>query len=127
MNLALTCHAPQRDLDRPTVAIWRAYLEGYGQITFGCGIVGASRGRGARQLGDGHMPQGPNGQKRPADVIGNAVHIARIATGEIEDTGLKQPAKRASGLAGAKARIDATTEGERSETARLAAEKRWKR
>ena len=73
------------------------------------------------------MPKGPNGQRRPADVIGNAVHIARIATGEIEDTGLKQPAKRASGLAGAEARLKATSPQERSEIARLAAEKRWKR
>lgn len=73
------------------------------------------------------MPQGPNGQKRPADVIGNAVHIARIATGEIEDSELRKPGKRASGLAGAKARVEATTAEERSETARLAAEKRWKR
>jgi hypothetical protein len=31
---------------------------------------------------DVKMPKGPQGQKRPADVIGNAVHIARIATGE---------------------------------------------
>jgi hypothetical protein len=30
------------------------------------------------------MPTGPKGQKRPADVIGNAVHVMRIATGEIE-------------------------------------------
>ena len=32
------------------------------------------------------MPKGPKGEKRPADVIGNAVLIARIATGEVEDT-----------------------------------------
>jgi hypothetical protein len=31
------------------------------------------------------MPKGPQGQKRPPDVIGNAVHIMRIATGEEED------------------------------------------
>ena len=30
------------------------------------------------------MPKGPNGEKRPADVIGNAAHVMRIATGEIE-------------------------------------------
>ena len=30
------------------------------------------------------MPRGPEGEKRPADVIGNAVPIMRIATGEIE-------------------------------------------
>ncbi|MCA3508822.1 MAG: RNA-binding protein [Rhodobacter sp.] len=71
------------------------------------------------------MPQGPNGQKRPADVIGNAVHIARIATGEVEDTKLKQPAKRASGLAGSKARQDNTTPERRAEIARAAANARW--
>jgi hypothetical protein len=32
------------------------------------------------------MPRGPKGERRPADVIGNAVHVMRIATGEIEDT-----------------------------------------
>ena len=52
------------------------------------------------------MPKGPNGQKRPADVIGCAVAVARIATGEDEDTRLDQPAKRKSGKAGGKARAD---------------------
>ena len=36
-------------------------------------------------LSDKHMPKGPKGQKRPADVISNAVHVMRIATGEIDD------------------------------------------
>jgi hypothetical protein len=31
------------------------------------------------------MPTGPKGQKRPADVIGNAVRVMRIATGEEAD------------------------------------------
>jgi hypothetical protein len=31
------------------------------------------------------MPKGPKGEKRPADVIGNAIKIARIATGEEKD------------------------------------------
>jgi len=31
------------------------------------------------------MPKGPKDEKRPADVIGNAVHVMRIATGEIEE------------------------------------------
>ena len=73
------------------------------------------------------MPKGPDGQMRPADVIGNAVHIARIATGEIEETGLRQPAKRASGLAGAKARAESLSESDRAEIAKLAAEVRWKK
>jgi len=32
------------------------------------------------------MPKGPQGQKRPADVIGNAVPVMQIATGEVEET-----------------------------------------
>jgi hypothetical protein len=31
------------------------------------------------------MPKGPRGEKRPADVIGNAVKVMRIATGEEEE------------------------------------------
>lgn len=31
------------------------------------------------------MPTGPKGPKRPADVIGNAVRVMRIATGEEAD------------------------------------------
>ncbi len=31
------------------------------------------------------MPKGPKGEKRPADVIGAAIIVAKIATGEIED------------------------------------------
>jgi hypothetical protein len=71
------------------------------------------------------MPKGPNGQTRPADVIGNAVHIAMIANGEIDDTTLKQPSKRASGLAGAKARQENTTEAQRRDIAERAAAARW--
>jgi hypothetical protein len=33
------------------------------------------------------MPKGPRGEKRPADVIGAAVMVAKIATGEIEEPG----------------------------------------
>lgn len=71
------------------------------------------------------MPKGPNGQTRPADVIGSAVHIAKIATSEIEDMTLKQPAKRASGLAGVKARQENTTEAQRREIAERSAAARW--
>lgn len=31
------------------------------------------------------MPRRPKGEKLLADVVGNAVHVMRIATGEIED------------------------------------------
>jgi hypothetical protein len=39
------------------------------------------------------MPTGPKGQKRPADVIGNAVKVMRIATGEVEEDFGTKPAK----------------------------------
>jgi hypothetical protein len=48
------------------------------------------------------MPRGPKGDKRPADVIGTAVMVAGIATGEIEDT-LPGPRAR-GGKAGGAAR-----------------------
>jgi hypothetical protein len=32
------------------------------------------------------MPKTPKGHKRPADVIANAVHVMKIATGEIDET-----------------------------------------
>ena len=53
------------------------------------------------------MPRGPKGEKRPADVIGNAVMIAKIATGEIEDITTedgKNAAAVALGRMGGKAR-----------------------
>lgn len=31
------------------------------------------------------MPRGPTGEARPADVIGDAVHVMRIATQEFEE------------------------------------------
>lgn len=74
------------------------------------------------------MPKGPKGQKRPADVVGNAVKIARIATGEIgdevEDDG-KDPAAQALGRKGGKARASRMTPERRAEIAKKAAAKRW--
>jgi hypothetical protein len=31
------------------------------------------------------MPRGPKGEKRPAGVVGAAIHVAKIAKGEVED------------------------------------------
>ena len=74
------------------------------------------------------MPKGPQGQNRPADVIGNAVKVMRIATGEeeeeYEDDG-KDPAAKALGAKGGKARAKNLTPERRSEIARKAAAKRW--
>jgi hypothetical protein len=53
------------------------------------------------------------------------VHIAQIATSDIEDTTLQQPAKRNSGLAGAKARVQNTISEDRKVIAQKAAAARW--
>lgn len=71
------------------------------------------------------MPTGPNGQKRPADVIGAAVMVARIATGEIEEKPAKKTGKTRSGKAGAAARAKKLPPEDRRNIARLAAEVRW--
>lgn len=68
------------------------------------------------------MPKGPQGQKRPADVIGNAVHVMRVATGQIEEKKGK-PAR----AKGAKARAKSLTPKQRAEIARAAAQARWKK
>lgn len=73
------------------------------------------------------MPRGPRGEKRPADVIGNAVHIMRIATGEVEDE-KRDSAKehmRRGGLAGGKARAKALSPTKRKAIAKKAARARW--
>jgi hypothetical protein len=48
------------------------------------------------------MPRGPRGEKRPADVIGAAVMVAKIATGEIEETKKNPHAVALGKLGGAK-------------------------
>ncbi len=70
------------------------------------------------------MKSGPDGQKRPADVVGCAVAVARIATGETEET-TQQPAKRKAGQAGGRARASTLTSERRSEIAHKAANARW--
>jgi hypothetical protein len=76
------------------------------------------------------MPRGPQGQRRPADVIGGAVKVMRIATGEEEedlgstDDG-KDPAAKAMGRKGGAARAKALTPEQRQEIARKGAAKRW--
>ena len=75
------------------------------------------------------MPKGPKGQKRPADVIGNAVRVMQIATGEAEeeyeDDDGKDPAAKALGKKGGAARAKKLTPEQRSEIAKNAAKKRW--
>ena len=75
------------------------------------------------------MPTGPKGEKRPADVIGNAVKVMRIATGEevedLEQDDGKDPAAKALGKKGGAARAKSMTPERRAEIAKNAATKRW--
>jgi hypothetical protein len=78
------------------------------------------------------MPTGPKGEKRPADVIGNAVHVMRVLTGEIEETQTeKNPHAvalgKAGGQTGGKARARALSADKRSEIAKKGAAARWTR
>jgi hypothetical protein len=79
------------------------------------------------------MPRGPKGQRRPADVIGNAIHVMRIAMGELtvdaprpEAEG-KDPAAVSLGRKGGRARADSLSKSKRTNIARRAAAARWKR
>jgi hypothetical protein len=73
------------------------------------------------------MPKGPQGQKRPADAIGLAVLVGKIATGEVEDT-KRDPgteANRKAVIAGGKVRAAKLTPKKRAEIAKKAAKARW--
>lgn len=70
------------------------------------------------------MPKGPNGERRPADVIGAAVLVGRIATGEAIDP--KPPSSRQrAAKAGGNARAKELSPEERKRIAQAAAARRW--
>ena len=73
------------------------------------------------------MPIGPQGQKRPADVVARAVHVCKILTGETEESPpvARQPHKAAGGKAGGEARAEKLTPARRREIAQKAASARW--
>ena len=76
------------------------------------------------------MPKGPRGERRPADVIGGAVKVMRIATGEEPDDREEAPALGPAaqlGKLGGAARAKKLTPQQRAEIARKAAAKRWGR
>jgi hypothetical protein len=73
------------------------------------------------------MPTGPKGQKRPADVIGAAVKVMRIATGQVKDQTAERTAAAELGSKGGKARASALSKAKRSEIAKAAAEARWQK
>lgn len=72
------------------------------------------------------MRIGPMGQKRPADAVGCAVKVAKIATREIVELPEKKSGRSRSGKAGGKARAEKLTAEERREIAERAAAARWK-
>jgi hypothetical protein len=71
------------------------------------------------------MPKGPKGEKRPADVIGNAVRVMEIATGqreeECEPAELKNQAAAELGRKGGQARAEAMTAKRHKKIAKKAA------
>lgn len=76
------------------------------------------------------MPKGPKGEKRPADVIGAAVHVMRVATGQERDTVKEKDAAavalgRRGGAKGGNARAAALTPEQRRDIAQKAAKRRW--
>ncbi|MGY3622992.1 hypothetical protein ACVJGD_009188 [Bradyrhizobium sp. USDA 10063] len=73
------------------------------------------------------MPRGPKGEKRTGDVIGAAIMVGRIATGEIEEPTGKAPNRAKGGRKGAKVRARTLTSQERSDIARAAASARWRK
>jgi hypothetical protein len=76
------------------------------------------------------MPRGPKGEKHPADAIGNAIMVAKIATGEISDSATpddgKNPAAVTLGRMGGQSRAKKLSAKKRKEIAQKAAKSRWK-
>jgi hypothetical protein len=77
-----------------------------------------------------YMPKTPKGHKRPADVVSNAVHVMKIATGEIEESGTTEDGKSKAavelGRKGGLARARAISKRRRVAIAKKAARDRWK-
>jgi hypothetical protein len=72
------------------------------------------------------MPKGPRGESRPADVIGAAVRVARIATGEETEEIAPVSPGAALGKLGGQARARNLTAEKRTEIAKKGAAGRWK-
>lgn len=72
------------------------------------------------------MPKGPQGQKRPADVIGAAIRVARIATGEEDEARPSRPNRDVRGSQGGRARAEKLSAQDRVEIARKASKARWR-
>ena len=76
------------------------------------------------------MPRSPQGQWRPVDPVAGAVHVAKLATGEIQET--KEASSRPDPVADSrrastagKAGAAQMTDAERSALGRAGAAARW--
>lgn len=76
------------------------------------------------------MPKGPCKEKRPADVVGGAVKVMRISTGEEPNDRESAPALTPGqqlGKLGGAARARNLTAEQRREIAKKGAAKRWEK
>ena len=71
------------------------------------------------------MPKGPKGERRPADVVGCAVAVAKLSVGDETDVLRPASGRTRSGLAGARARSASLTAEQRHQIAQKAAQSRW--
>ena len=81
-------------------------------------------------LGGKHMRNGPKGQRRPVDVITNAVHIMPIATGEAEEVRTRDGKNAAAvelGRKGGATRAQRLSAKKRRDIAKQGAAARWRR
>ena len=83
-----------------------------------CQFLGVPGGRGRVRHTCSMI--GPHGEKRPGDTVANALHVAKIATGEAEETSTDTK-KRKGGKKGGEARAAALSPDERSQIAQVAA------
>ena len=77
-----------------------------------------------------YMPKTPKGHRRPADVASNAVHVMKVATGEIDESLTEDGKSKAAvelGRKGGIARSLAIPRAKRIAIAKAAAAKRWSR
>ena len=73
------------------------------------------------------MPKGPRGERRPADVVGAAIRVARISVGDETEDAPKALSQAKGGQRGGAARALKLTDEQRTEIARAAAQARWKK
>ncbi len=76
------------------------------------------------------MAKGPRGEKRPADAIGAAIKVAKIATGEEKEEKRPEGKSEAAALLGSlggKARAKKLSKKKRKEIAQKAAKARWEK